>query len=80
MQIPWHAPACTDERPFQFIALAVEHDFKVHQMDVKTAHLNADLEETLYMLQPECFEAENNPDMVCLLNNSIYGLKQAGRA
>ena len=46
------------------------------QMDVKTAFLNENLEETIYMQQPEGFIKEGQEHLVCKLK-SIYGLKQA---
>ena len=48
-------------------------------MDVKTAFLNGDIEETIYMMQPENFVSGDSKSMVCKLNKSIYGLKQASR-
>ena len=38
-----------------FLALAAIYDLEIHQMDVKTAFLNGDLEEEIYMKQPEGF-------------------------
>lgn len=58
-------------------AIAALKKMKVHQMDVKTAFLHGDIEETLFMEQPPCFEDGTNK--VCLLKKSLYGLKQAGR-
>ena len=49
-------------------------------MDVKTAFLNDNLEEEIYMMQSECFIEKNQEHMICKLNNSIYGLKQAFRS
>ena len=49
-------------------------------MDVKTAFLNGNLEEEIYMLQPEGFIAKNQEHMVYKLKRSIYGLKQASRS
>jgi hypothetical protein len=49
-------------------------------MDVKTAFLNGQLDEDIYMMQPDGFIAESQGDMVCKLQRSIYGLKQASRS
>ena len=62
------------------LALAAHQDYEVHQMDVKTAFLNGDLDVKLYMMQPEGFIVEGQEEMVCELRKSLYGLKQAGRA
>ena len=49
-------------------------------MDVKTAFLNSNLEEDIYMQQPEGFVASRKDNLVCKLKKSIYGLKQASRS
>ena len=49
-------------------------------MDVKTVFLNGSLEENIYMKQPEGFIAKGKEHLVCKLNRSIYGLKQASRS
>ena len=46
-------------------------------MDVKIAFLNSDLDEALYMGQPEGFVMSRNEKKVCKLVKSLYGLKQA---
>ncbi|UYV76870.1 hypothetical protein LAZ67_14002267 [Cordylochernes scorpioides] len=60
------------------LALAVEYDLLVHQMDVQSAFLNGDVKEEIYMTQPENFESKKYPRRVCKLKKAIYGLKQAG--
>lgn len=59
------------------LALAAKNDLKIHQMDVITAFLQGDLNEEIFMEQPEKFNDGTN--RVCRLRRSIYGLKQAGR-
>uniref|UniRef100_A0A2N9HAW2 Uncharacterized protein n=1 Tax=Fagus sylvatica TaxID=28930 RepID=A0A2N9HAW2_FAGSY len=59
------------------IALASIYKLVVHQMDVKTAFLNGDLDEEVYMDQPEGFVLLGNEKKVCKLVKSLYGLKQA---
>ncbi|XP_019173288.1 PREDICTED: uncharacterized protein LOC109168888 [Ipomoea nil] len=58
-------------------ALAVAHKWTVHQMDVKTAFLNGDLEEEIYMEQPSGCVDPGQEGKVCRLVKSLYGLKQA---
>ena len=62
------------------LALAAHQDYEIHQMDVKTAFLNGDLDVEIYMRQPEGFVAEGQEELVCRLHKSLYGLRQAGRA
>ncbi|CAL1388160.1 unnamed protein product [Linum trigynum] len=59
------------------IALAALNNLVVHQMDVKTAFLNGDLDEEIYMEQPEGFVIPEHASKVCKLDKSLYGLKQA---
>uniref|UniRef100_A0A2N9GCP6 Uncharacterized protein n=1 Tax=Fagus sylvatica TaxID=28930 RepID=A0A2N9GCP6_FAGSY len=59
------------------IALASIYKLVVHQMDVKTAFLNGDLDEEVYMDQLEGFVLPGNEKKVCKLVKSLYGLKQA---
>ena len=59
------------------IAIAAYHDYEIWQMDVKTAFLNGNLLEDVYMTQLEGFLQPKNSGKVCKLQRSIYGLKQA---
>ncbi|GJV03202.1 retrotransposon protein, putative, ty1-copia subclass [Tanacetum coccineum] len=69
-----------DIRAIRFLlAIAAFYDYKIWQMDVKTAFLNGHLREDVYMVQLEGFVDPNHPNKVCKLQRSIYGLKQASR-
>ena len=62
--------------------LAAQHNPILHQMDVKTAYLNAPIDCEIYLEQAEGFETptpNENERLVYKLNKSLYGLKQSGR-
>jgi transposase InsO family protein len=61
------------------LAMVAHYDLELHQMDVKTAFLNGDIDHEIYMKQPEGHEVPGKEDHVCKLKKSLYGLKQAGR-
>ena len=62
------------------LSIAAALDYKNWQIDVKTAFLNGRLEEDIYMQQPDAFIQKGQEHMVCKLQRSIYGLKQASRS
>ena len=61
------------------MALVAHFDLEFHQMDIKIAFLNDNIDETMYMVQPENFESGNSKNMICKLKKSIYDLKQVSR-
>jgi ribonuclease HI len=61
------------------MALTAEHDLHLHMLDFKTAFLNGELEETVYVTQPPGFNLGDGA-LVCKLNRALYGLHQAPRA
>ncbi|KAL9266755.1 Copia protein-like protein, partial [Drosera capensis] len=62
------------------LALAANRSWEVHHMDVKSAFLNGELEEEVYVTQPEGFEVQGQKHLVYRLSKALYGLRQAPRA
>ncbi|KAG8499415.1 hypothetical protein CXB51_005894 [Gossypium anomalum] len=61
-------------------ALAAQKQWKIHQLDVKSAFLNGFLKEEIYIEQPEGFKVPGEENKVYRLKKALYGLKQAPRA
>ena len=61
------------------LSVVVAFDFEVEQMDVKAIFLHRDLEEEIYMKQPEGFMVKGKKELVRKLKNSLYRLKQSPR-
>ncbi|GJS55597.1 retrovirus-related pol polyprotein from transposon TNT 1-94 [Tanacetum coccineum] len=74
------APVARIEAIRIFIANVVSKNMTIYQMDVKTAFLNDELKEEVYVSQPEGFVDPDHPTHVYRLKKALYGLKQAPRA
>ncbi|GJS47932.1 retrovirus-related pol polyprotein from transposon TNT 1-94 [Tanacetum coccineum] len=74
------APVARLEAIRIFLANAASKNMTVYQMDVKTAFLNGELKEEVYVSQPEGFVDPDRPHHVYRLKKALYGLKQAPRA
>ena len=61
------------------MALIAHYDLYLHQMDVRKTFLNGNLEEEVYMNQPEGFSCKGKEHMVYKLKKLLYKLKQAFR-
>ena len=61
------------------LSLAAKQNLELVQMDVKIAFLHGDLDEDIYMEQPEGHEVSGKEHLVCKLKKSLFGLKQSPR-
>ena len=62
------------------LAMAANRGWQIHHLDVKTAFLNGELQEEVYVTQPEGFEVKGKENYVLKLSKVLYGLRQAPRA
>jgi hypothetical protein len=60
------------------LAMAAKHDWEIHQVDIKSAYLNATLRDDIYMRPPPGYLKPKDEGKVLKLLRSLYGLKQAG--
>ncbi|KAD2393870.1 hypothetical protein E3N88_40847 [Mikania micrantha] len=74
------APVARFETIRVVIAIAAHRGWKLHQLDVKTAFLNGELTDEIYVQQPEGFIVKGKEGKVYKLRKALYGLKQAPRA
>ena len=75
-----YAPMARLEAIRMLLAYAAHHNFKLYQMDVKSAFLNGPIQELVYIEQPPGFKDPKFPNHVYKLQKVLYGLKQAPRA
>ena len=75
-----YAPVVKSASLRLILAITAALDLEITQLDIKTAFLHGDLEEEIFMEQPEGFVDEKQKNKVCRLVKSLYGLKQAPRA
>ncbi|GJS52033.1 retrovirus-related pol polyprotein from transposon TNT 1-94 [Tanacetum coccineum] len=75
-----YAPVARLESIRILLAIAYENDFKLYQMDVKSAFLNGFINEEVYVAQPSGFIDFQKPNYVYKLKKALYGLKQAPKA
>jgi hypothetical protein len=61
------------------LSLVVVEYFHLEQLDVKTTFLHGDLEEYIYMQQPQGYEVKGKENLVCRLNKILYGIKKDPR-
>lgn len=61
------------------LAMVAHQDLELEQLDVKISFLHRELEEDIYMTQPDGFQDPEKEDYVCKLKKSLYGLKQSPR-
>ena len=75
------APTSKPETFRTILSLAAKENFTLRQLDVKSAYLHPEIKEEIYLEQPTGFEKldSSGNKLVCKLNKSIYGLKQAAK-
>jgi hypothetical protein len=74
------APVARLESIHRLLTYVAHHDFKLYQMDVKSAFMNGLVKEEFYMKQPPGFKDQEYPNHAYKLHKTLYGFKQAPRA
>ncbi len=73
------APVAKQDTLRLILSFVAVYDLEMRQLDIKTTFLYGELEEELYLEQPEGFITAGQENMVCHLHKCLYGLKQASR-
>jgi len=74
------APVARIDTVKMILAMAANRGWEVHHLDVKTAFLNGELEEEVYVVQPEGYVVKGKEQHVYKLSKALYGLKQVPKA
>jgi hypothetical protein len=74
------APVARLDTVRTILAVAADRGWRVHHLDVKSAFLNGELEEEVYVAQLEGFIKKGQEHLVLKLSKALYGLRQAPRA
>jgi hypothetical protein len=74
------APVACMDTVRTVLAIVAQYKWPVYQMDVKSTFLNGNLEEEVYVEQPQGYEVPGQEDKVYRLKKALYGLKKALRA
>jgi hypothetical protein len=74
------APVARLESIRMLLAYATHHDFKLYQIDIKSAFLNGPIKEEVYVEQPPGFKSEGYPNHVYKLHKALYVFKKVPRA
>ena len=75
-----YAPVTHMESTRSILHIGASLNWEIHQMDIKMAFLHSDLEEEVYMEQPEGMKEPGKESWVCYMCKTLYGLMQAAQA
>lgn len=70
-------PVAKQDTLRMILSFVAVYDLEMRQLGIKTAFLYGELDEEIYLEQPEGFIADGQENMVCRLHKFLYGLKQA---
>ena len=74
------APVARQDTIRLIISITTQKSWPIYQLDVKSAFLHGELQEEVYVEQPEGFVQKGKEEQVYKLKKALYGLKQAPRA